>query len=80
MCAEKIIIINPRPFLGFLVNKLTVVKLKWGIEYKGILVSFDNYFNVRLNNTEEWVSGVKVGLLGEIVIRCNNILYIAKID
>jgi len=30
--------INPRPYLQDLVGKVVLVKLKWGMEYKGILL------------------------------------------
>lgn len=30
---------NPKPFLAELTGKGVVVKLKWGMEYKGFLVS-----------------------------------------
>jgi small nuclear ribonucleoprotein F len=75
---ELCTIINPKNFLLGLINKNIIVKLKWGIEYKGKLVSIDEYINLRIYNTEEWVDGIKIGSLGEVVIRCNNILFIAK--
>lgn len=46
--------INPKPFLNSLTGKAVVVKLKWGHEYKGYLVSVDSYMNVQLANTEEF--------------------------
>lgn len=52
-----------------------IVKLKWGMEYKGVLKSFDNYFNLQLDNTEEYIDGALAGQLGEVLIRCNNVLY-----
>ena len=53
-----------------------VVKLKWGMEYKGTLMSTDSYMNVQLGNTEEYINGESAGKLGEVLIRCNNVLYI----
>ena len=29
--------VNPKPFLNDLVGKKVVVKLKWGMEYQGVL-------------------------------------------
>ena len=52
-----------------------LVKLKWGMEYKGLLVSVDSYMNLQLTNTEEFVDGRLTGNLGEVLIRCNNVLY-----
>lgn len=52
-----------------------IVKLKWGMEYKGYLVSVDSYMNLQLASTEEWIDGAFSGNLGEVLIRCNNVLY-----
>ncbi|CAE8583032.1 unnamed protein product [Polarella glacialis] len=38
--------------------------------------SIDPYMNLQLLNTEEWVDGSFRGNLGEVFIRCNNVLYI----
>lgn len=45
--------LNPKPFLNALTGKAVLVKLKWGQEYKGYLVSVDGYMNlqVRRENT-----------------------------
>ncbi|KAJ2080125.1 U6 snRNA-associated Sm-like protein LSm6 [Coemansia sp. RSA 988] len=72
--------VNPMPFLQSLINNLVVVRLKWGQEYKGILVSTDQYMNVQIAKAEEFQDGNSVGVLpGELLIRCNNILYIREI-
>ncbi|RYR64289.1 hypothetical protein Ahy_A03g010424 isoform A [Arachis hypogaea] len=105
--------VNPKPFLNNLTGKQVIVKLKWGMEYKGIifflsfnflllskiperlkwkiklqklhktrscfisyLVSVDSYMNLQLANTEEYIEGQFTGNLGEILIRCNNVLYL----
>ena len=77
------------------------VKLKWGMEYKGmiafysrlvssytyltsnlkftgVLLSADTYMNLQLGNTEEFVDGNFSGNLGEVLIRCNNVLYVRE--
>ncbi|CAD6208936.1 small nuclear ribonucleoprotein F [Microplitis mediator] len=72
--------INPKPFLNGLTGKPVMVKLKWGHEYKGYLVSVDGYMNLQLANTEEHVDGVCTGNLGEVLIRCNNVMYIRGVD
>ena len=69
-------IVNPKPFLNDLTGKAVVVKLKWGMEYKGFLVSTDAYMNLQLAETEEYVDGTYTGNIGEVLIRCNNVLYI----
>ncbi|KAK4100958.1 small nuclear ribonucleoprotein SmF [Parathielavia hyrcaniae] len=73
--------INPRPFLQELVNKDVVVRLKWGeTEYKGRLVSIDSYMNIQLSNTEEFIDRKSTGSLGQVLIRCNNVLYVTAAD
>ena len=68
--------VNPKPFLNALPGKPVIAKLKWGMEYKGYLVSVDAYMNLQLASTEEWVDGTFSGNLGEVLIRCNNVLYL----
>ncbi|URE49300.1 Small nuclear ribonucleoprotein [Musa troglodytarum] len=72
----KTVPVNPKPFLNNLTGKPVIVKLKWGMEYKGYLVSVDSYMNLQLANTEEYIDGQFTGNLGEILIRCNNVLYL----
>ncbi|KAH9251029.1 small nuclear ribonucleoprotein F [Batrachochytrium salamandrivorans] len=69
-------LMQPKPFLTDLVGKKVVVKLKWGQEYKGVLLSFDAYMNLQLASTEEYENGQFAGDLGEVLIRCNNVLYV----
>lgn len=70
--------VNPKPFLIDLTGKSVIVKLKWGMEYHGYLISIDSYMNLQLASTEEWINGKLAGQLGEVVIRCNNVLYIRE--
>ena len=69
-------IVNPKPFLADLTGKIVQVRLKWGMEYKGKLESSDAYMNLQLLNTEEYIDGNLAGYLGEVLIRCNNVLYV----
>lgn len=71
--------VNPKPFLQMQTGKQVVVRLKWGMEYKGFLVSTDNYMNLQLANTEEFENGKSNGMLGEVFIRCNNVLYLREV-
>jgi len=66
---------NPKPFLNSMTGKAVIVKLKWGPEYKGYLVSVDGYMNLQLAQTEEIVDEIVTGKLGEVLIRCNNVFY-----
>lgn len=69
-------IVNPKPFLADLTGKIVRVRLKWGMEYEGKLASSDAYMNLQLLNTEEYIDGELAGALGEVLVRCNNVLYI----
>ncbi|KAJ1464971.1 small nuclear ribonucleoprotein F [Baffinella frigidus] len=71
------IIISPKKFLKSLEGHRVLIKLKWGMQYRGNVVSSDSYLNIRLRDTEEWVKNEKIGFLGEVLIRCNNIKYIS---
>lgn len=76
--ADTSMILNPKPFLSQLTGRPIIVKLKWGMEYRGYLASVDSYMNVQLANTEEYIDGKLAGSLGEVLIRCNNILYLRE--
>ncbi|KAF7331928.1 Sm domain-containing protein [Mycena kentingensis (nom. inval.)] len=39
--------VNPKPFLQELTGKPVFVRLKWGLEYKGFLVSTDGFMNLQ---------------------------------
>ena len=73
-------LLYPKPFIIDLIDKQVIVKLKWGMEYKGVLIAFDGYMNLQLLNTEEWVNGECRGNIGEALIRCNNVLYVREAD
>mmetsp|Transcript_24971 Transcript_24971/g.36668 ORF Transcript_24971/g.36668 Transcript_24971/m.36668 type:complete len:101 (+) Transcript_24971:191-493(+) len=74
------VVVNPKPFLHDLTGKTIRVKLKWGMEYEGTLVSTDAYMNLQLQKTEEYIDDNFAGELGEVLIRCNNVLYIKAAD
>lgn len=40
--------VNPKPFMQELTGKAVFVRLKWGLEYKGFLVSTDGYMNLQV--------------------------------
>ncbi|XP_006060620.1 small nuclear ribonucleoprotein F-like [Bubalus kerabau] len=71
--------LNPKPFLNGSTGKPVMVKLKWGMEYKGYLVSVDGYMNMQLANTEEYIDAALSGHLGEVLIKCN-VLYIRGVE
>ncbi|CAD7923075.1 unnamed protein product [Amoebophrya sp. A25] len=67
---------NPKPVLNDLCGKKVIVKLKWGMEYQGMLKSTDAFMNLHLYESEEYVNGKFKDKIGEMLIRCNNVLYI----
>ena len=48
ICTYKVNPVNPKPFMQELTGKPVFVKLKWGLEYKGFLVSTDGYMNLQV--------------------------------
>ena len=80
VCSQAMQPVNPKPFLAELVNQDVVVKLKWGMEYKGTLLSTDSYMNLQLDRAKEYIDDAFAGDLGEILIRCNNVLYVRKAE
>ncbi|CAD7692878.1 unnamed protein product [Nyctereutes procyonoides] len=49
--------LNPKTFLDELTGNTIMVKLKWGMDYKGYVVSVDGYMSIQLVNTEEYIDG-----------------------
>lgn len=75
--------INPKPFMKSLIGKQVVVRLKWNkTEYRGQLISTDNYLNLQLDNTFEIIydneDKHREEAIGSIFIRCNNVLFIRE--
>ena len=68
----------PGPFLNSLLDKPIIVRLKWGMEYSGVLVAFDKRMNIHLRDAEEFttIGAESEGKVGDVLIRCNNILHI----
>jgi small nuclear ribonucleoprotein (snRNP)-like protein len=56
--------INPKPFLNSLTGKPVMVKLKWGHEYKGYLVSVDGYMNLQV----KWLSSSNITIIAELIL------------
>ena len=43
-------------------------------------VSIDSYMNIQLANAEEHIKNNFAGSLGQVLIRCNNVLWIRSAD
>jgi small nuclear ribonucleoprotein (snRNP)-like protein len=69
---------NPKQFLTRLNNKKVRVYLKWGQYYEGLLLEYDNYFNIVLTDCKEY-ENENFSELGKTFIRCNNIKIIQEI-
>ena len=74
----------PASFLSELVGKRVVVKSKWGPQFEATLISTDGFFNVHLKDCTEHVAGEAADedegiTMEEVLIRCNNILYIRAV-
>ena len=66
--------------LNVLIKKLNSyisVTLKNGVEYRGTMVRCDGYMNIMLNSASEYVRDQLSANYGSILVRGNNILYIA---
>ena len=57
-------------------NENKIVDIKINSLSAGYLVATDGYMNLQLANTEEYIDGAQTGNLGEVLVRCNNVLYI----
>ncbi|KAL6926631.1 hypothetical protein ACO0SA_004655 [Hanseniaspora valbyensis] len=74
---DKVVPILPINFLVSLYGEVVQIHLKFNnAMYKGELVSIDEYFNLRLKNAVEYISGKEIGKIGDCFIRCNTVLFI----
>ena len=69
---------SPADFLKQVIGRPVVVKLNSGVEYRGVLACLDGFMNIALEQTEEYVDGVRMNHYGDCFIRGNNVLYISK--
>lgn len=63
---------SPNDFLKGVIGKSVNVRLNSGIDYQGVLSCLDGYMNIALENTTEYVDGVKKNNYGDAFIRGNN--------
>lgn len=80
MASTNLQAVYPHVFVKNLVGKPIVVRLKWNrTEYSGTLVAVDKYMNLQIELCHELVlrDGKRQSEeLGEVFVRCNNVLYI----
>ncbi|KAK9835447.1 hypothetical protein WJX74_000183 [Apatococcus lobatus] len=70
---------TPADFLKSIKGKPVVVKLNFGVDYRGILACLDGYMNIAMEQTEEYVNGQLKNKFGDAFIRGNNVLYISTV-
>jgi len=58
-------------------NTYIVITLKNGVEYRGTMVRCDGYMNILLDGASEHVHDAITTNYGNVLVRGNNILYIA---
>ncbi|GAA5919527.1 hypothetical protein JCM21900_006622 [Sporobolomyces salmonicolor] len=71
---------GPGAFLKGVVGQRVVVRLNSGVDYRGVLNCLDGYMNIALEETEEYVNGVKTNSYGDAFVRGNNVLYISRMS
>jgi len=58
-------------------NTFVIITLKNGVEYQGTMVRCDGYMNILLDGASERVNDALIASYGNVLVRGNNILYIA---
>jgi len=59
------------------INTHVVITLKNGVEYHGTMVRCDGYMNLLLDGASEHLNDSLIANYGNVLVRGNNILYIA---
>jgi len=59
------------------INTSVIITLKNGVEYHGVMVRCDGYMNILLDGASEHVNDTLIANYGNVLVRGNNILYIA---
>ena len=68
---------KPLNVLSKRLNTSIVITLKNGVEYHGIMMRCDGYMNILLGGASECVDDLPTANYGSVLVRGNNILYIA---
>ncbi|XP_027066773.1 sm-like protein LSM36B [Coffea arabica] len=68
---------TPADFLKSIQGRPVVVKLNFGVDYRGILACLDGCINIAMEQTEEYVNGQLKNKYGDAFIRGNNVLNIS---
>mgnify|MGYP006271298467 FL=1 len=68
---------KPLDVLTKRLNSYIIITLKNGVEYHGTMVRCDGYMNILLDGASEHVNDSIVANYGNVLVRGNNVLYIA---
>jgi len=68
---------KPLNVLSKRLNTSIVITLKNGVEYHGIMIRCDGYMNILLGGASEHIDDLLTANYGSVLVRGNNILYIA---
>jgi small nuclear ribonucleoprotein len=68
---------KPLNVLAKQLNSYVSIMLKNGVEYRGTIARCDGYMNIILNGASEYIKDQLTANYGSILVRGNNILYIA---
>lgn len=70
-----------RPFdlLNKSIGNHVMIRLKNGVEIRGVVNSFDVHMNIVLENSEELEDGNLKAKLGTILLRGGNILFVSPV-
>lgn len=73
----------PGTFMQSLIGKRVEVKSKWGTHYTAHLVSTDSFMNLLLRDCTERTAtedpDAEPSVMSDVLIRCNNVLYVREL-
>lgn len=67
---------KPLNLLTKRIENEVLVKLKNNAEYRGIMTDCDSHMNIILEGTKEYRNDSPTTVLGKVVLRGNNVLYV----
>lgn len=68
---------KPLNVLARQLNAHIAIVLKNGLEYRGAMSYCDNFMNIILDGAAEYYDGRPIANYGKILVRGNNVLYVA---
>lgn len=68
---------RPLDILNKSLDSPVLIKLKFGVEFRGKLRGFDIHMNLVLEDAEEIKEGKSIRRLGKVVVRGDNVVFIS---